>query len=182
MSKFGGFTGAPKDGYERPSNAMEEDALFDAMNEYGTKYNMSAEMFNEGWELLTTQAQVAQEVNQEEEFAKLGNDAGQRVKVAEGFLRNNLSAEKYERARELVRTADNIELVELCKEILAPKRLPIEGGESPTGITWEDIEAEMFKKTDDGQMLRSVSQAHEQKVQRMMQEYGGNVPNVQIIG
>ena len=40
----------------------------------------------------------------------------------------------------------------------------------------------MFKKTDDGQMLRSVSQAHEQKVQRMMQEYGGNVPNVQIIG
>jgi hypothetical protein len=182
LSKFGGFTGKPKDGYERPDNAMEEDALYEALGQFADKTNMSQEAHDEAWELLLTQSQIAEEVSQEEEFAKLGNDAGQRVKIAEGFLRNNLSSEKYERARELVKTAENIELVELCKEAMAPARLPIEGGESPTGITWEDIEAEMFKKTDDGQMLRSVSQAHEQKVQRMMQEYGGNVPNVQIIG
>ena len=61
-------------------------------------------------------------------------------------------------------------------------QLPIEGGESPAGITWEDIEVEMFKKTEDGQMLRSVSPEHEKKVQRMMREYGGDLPNVQIMG
>jgi hypothetical protein len=182
LAKFGGFTGAPKDGYERPDNAMEEDALYDAMNEYGSKYNMSAEAFKEGWELLTTQAQVAEEVSKEQELAKLGNDAGQRINSINGCLRNGLDNDDYEEASTLVTSADNIRLAELVRKALAPARLPIEGGESPTGITWQDIEAEMFKKTDDGQMLRSVSPEHEKKVQRMMQEFGGDLPNVQIMG
>tara|TARA_Y100001973_G_scaffold106610_1_gene185813 strand:+ start:10897 stop:11643 length:747 start_codon:yes stop_codon:yes gene_type:complete len=182
LAKFGGFTGAPKDGYERPANAMEDDALYDAMNEYGTKYNMSAEAFKEGWELLTTQAQVAEEVTKEEEMAKLGNDAGQRINSVNGCLRNGLDNDDYQEAADLITNADNIRLVELVRKALSPAKLPIEGGESPAGITWEDIEVEMFKKTEDGQMLRSVSPEHEKKVQRMMREYGGDLPNVQIMG
>ena len=64
----------------------------------------------------------------------------------------------------------------------SPVKLPIDGGESPTGMTWADIESEMFKKSGDGQLLRSVDINHERKIQKMMQDFGGNKPHTRIFG
>ena len=49
-------------------------------------------------------------------------------------------------------------------------------------MTWEAIEAEMFKKDEQGNMLRSTDTNHEAKIQRMMQEFGGDKPHRQQIG
>lgn len=97
-------------------------------------------------------------------------------------MKNNLDAETYEKARDLVTTADSVELIEMLVGATAPKKLPIDGGESPTGMTWADIETEMFRKDDNGNMLRSVSRDHELKIQNMMREFGGDKPYSRTVG
>ena len=144
--KFGGFTGAPKDGYS----------------------------IVEGVE--------AEEVSMEMELQKLGDNAVERIKVVEQFMKNNLDGDTYERLRYAVNSAEAVELVEALVSSTAPAKLPIDGYIEPGGITWEDIEAEMFKKHESGQMLRSVDPNHERKIQRMMREFGGDKPYERIVG
>jgi hypothetical protein len=180
--KFGGFTGAPKDGYAAPEGIENDDALLSELNAFAEKTNMSQDAYNDAWELLSAQDQAVHQVNQEDELAKLGDNAHTRIKTVEGFMKNNLTPEVYEEARELVTNADSIKLVEMLVKATSPVKLPIDGGESPTGLTWSDIEAEMFKKNENGQLLRSVNAEHEKKIQRMQHEWGGDKPNISTVG
>jgi len=172
--RFGGFKGAPKDGYSPPEGVESDDALYQELEAFATKTNMSGDAFQEAWELLSTQGEVAEEYNQEVELEKLGDNAQERIKTVEGFMKNNLDADTYEQARGLVTNADTIELVELLVRATAPTKLPSEGGHNPEGLSWEAIESEMFKKDEQGNLLRSTNIAHERKVQAMMEAWGGN--------
>ena len=49
----------------------------------------------------------------------------------------------------------------------------MEGGHNPQGLSWEAIETEMFKKDEQGNLLRSTNIDHERKIQKMMQAWGG---------
>ena len=154
--KFGGFKGTPKDGYTPPEGIESDDALYQELEAFATKTNMSADAFGEAWELLSAQDYAAQEVNQEHELEKLGENAQERIKTVEGFMKNNLDPETYEQARDLVTSADTIALVEMLVQATAPAKLPMEGGHNPQGLSWEAIETEMFKKDDQGNLLRST--------------------------
>ena len=126
--KFGGFTGAPKDGYESPEGIESDDALLSELNEFAAKTNMSQDAYNDAWQLLSAQDQAVNAVNQEDELAKLGDNAHTRIKTVEGFMKNNLSPEVYEEARELVTDANSIKLVEMLVKATSPVKLPIDGG------------------------------------------------------
>lgn len=166
--RFGGFKGAPKDGYTPPEGVEADDALYQELEAFATKTNMNGDAFQEAWELLSTQGKVAEEYSQEVELSKLGDNAQERIKTVEGFMKNNLDADTYEQARGLVTNAGSVELVELLVKATAPTKLPLEGGTHPQGLTWSDVEHEMFKKDDNGNLLRSTSSSHEQKIQKMM--------------
>ena len=84
--------------------------------------------------------------------------------------------------RYAVNSAESIELVEALIGATAPAKLPIDGHIEPGGMTWGDIEVEMFKKDENGQLLRSVDRNHEAKIQRMMKEFGGDKPYSQTFG
>ena len=180
--KFGGFTGAPKDGYSGPEGIKGDDALLQELTEFATKTNMSQEAFGDAWELLSAQGQAVEQVTQEQEIASLGDNAQERIKNVEGYLKNNLDAEVYEEVRNLVTDARSIQLVEHLVRATAPARLPIDGGDHPSGMTWSDVEAEMFKKNDSGQLLRSVDSNHEAKIQKMMQDFGGDRQHSRTFG
>ena len=180
--KFGGFTGAPKDGYAGPEGVESDDALLQELTEFASKTNMSQEAFGEAWELLTAQSEAVEAVSQEQEIAALGSNAEERIKNVEGYLKNNLDADDYETVRDLVTDAKSIQLIEYMVRATAPTKLPIDGGEHPTGMTWSDIEAEMFKKNDNGQLLRSIDASHEAKIQKMMQEFGGDRAHTRTFG
>ncbi len=180
--KFGGFTGAPKDGYAVYDGVESDDALWGELVEFGTKQNMSQAAMNEAWELLTAQEQAIEEVSIETEMAKLGDNAVERIKVVEQYMKNNLDGDTYEELRYAVNSAESVQLIEALIKSTAPAKLPIDGYIQPGGITWQDIEAEMFKKDDSGQMLRSVDPNHEAKIQRMMKEFGGDKPYERIVG
>ena len=171
--KFGGFKGAPKDGYTAPEGVESDDALLTELTEFAKDTNMSDEAFGRAWELLSAQEQAVEEVSQEMEMQKLGENATQRLKTVEGFLKNNLDADTYSAAQELVTTADSVALIEMIVKATMPAKLPIEGGEHPQGLTWADVEAEMFRKDEKGNLLRSVDINHERKVQQMMASFGG---------
>jgi hypothetical protein len=171
--KFGGFRGAPKDGYAAPEGVEQDDELFAELVEFGKDTNMNQDALNKAWDLLTAQEQAVEEVTVENEISKLGENAEQRLKTVEGFLKNNLDSETYSKAQELVTTADSVALVEMLVKATMPTRLPIDGGEHPQGLTWADVEAEMFKKHENGQFLRSVDPAHERKVQQMLASFEG---------
>jgi hypothetical protein len=171
--KFGGFKGAPKDGYTAPEGIESDDALLAELTEFAKDTNMSDEAFSRAWDLLSAQEQAVEEVSQEMEMQKLGDNATQRLKTVEGFLKNNLDADTYSAAQELVTTADSVALIEMIVKATMPAKLPIEGGEHPQGLTWSDVEAEMFRKDEKGNLLRSVDINHERKVQQMMASFGG---------
>lgn len=179
--KFGSFTGAPKDGYELPEGVDAEDGLLKEYTELASSLNMNQEGFNKGFELLSTQMQVNQEVSLENEMGKLGDNAQQRIKTVENILKNQLG-DGYDEVIPLVNSADSVILVETLTKAFMPKKLPIDGGENPTGITWADIQKEMMRKDENGNWLRSVDREHENKIQRMMKEYGGDKPNIDVIG
>ena len=180
--KFGGFTGAPKDGYAIVEGVEAEDALWQELVQFGERTNMSQSALNDAWAILSAQEQAVEEVSMEMELQKLGDNGVERVKVVEQFMKNSLDSDTYERLRYAVNSAEAVELVESLIKATAPAKLPIDGYVQPGGITWEDIEAEMFKKHESGQMLRSVDPNHERKIQRMMKEYGGDKPYERIIG
>ena len=180
--KFGGFTGAPKDGYSVIEGVESDDALWQELVSFGEKTNMSQSAMNDAWELLSAQDQAAEEVSMEVELQKLGDNGVERVKVVEQYMKNNLDGDTYERLRYAVNSAEAVELIEALVKSTAPAKLPIDGYIEPGGITWDDIEAEMFKKHESGQMLRAVDPNHEAKVQRMMKEFGGDKPNVRVVG
>lgn len=171
--KFGGFKGAPKDGYSIPDGVDQDDALLAELTEFAKDTNMSQEAYGRAWELLTAQEQAVEEVTAEQEMAKLGDNAAQRLKNVEGFLKNNLDADTYTEVQDLVTTAESVQLIEAIVKATVPAKLPIEGGEHPQGLTWADVEAEMFKKDEKGNLLRSVDINHERKVQQMMASFGG---------
>jgi hypothetical protein len=180
--KFGGFTGAPKDGYSVIEGIESDDALWQELVSFGEKTNMSQSAMNDAWELLSAQDQAAEEVSMEVELQKLGDNGVERVKVVEQYMKNNLDGDTYERLRYAVNSAEAVELIEALVKSTAPAKLPIDGYIEPGGITWEDIESEMYKKSDNGQYLRSVDPNHEAKIQRMMKEFGGDKPNVRVVG
>lgn len=180
--KFGGFTGAPKDGYSVIEGVESDDALWQELVSFGEKTNMSQSAMNDAWDLLSAQDQAAEEVSMEVELQKLGDNGVERVKVVEQYMKNNLDGDTYERLRYAVNSAEAVELIEALVKSTAPAKLPIDGYIEPGGLTWEDIESEMYKKSDNGQYLRSVDPNHEAKIQRMMKEFGGDKPNVRVVG
>lgn len=180
--KFGGFTGAPKDGYALYDGVESDDALWAELVEFGNSTNMSQSALNQAWELLTAQEQAIEEVSVEAEMAKLGDNAVERIKVVEQYMKNNLDSDTYEELRYAVNSAESVQLIEALIKSTAPAKLPIDGHIEPGGLEWADIEAEMFRKDENGNLLRSVDINHERKIQRMMKEFGGDKPYTQTFG
>lgn len=170
--KFGGFRGSPKDGYKNPEGVEADDVLLQEVLSFAQDTNMSQDAFERTWELMTAQEQAVEEVSKEMELQKLGDNVEQRLRNVEGFLKNNLDADTYAKAQDLVTTAESVQLVEMLVKATMPTKLPIDGGEHPQGLTWADVEAEMFKKHENGQLLRSVDRNHERKVQEMLRSFG----------
>tara|TARA_R110000744_G_scaffold375915_1_gene489772 strand:+ start:655 stop:1401 length:747 start_codon:yes stop_codon:yes gene_type:complete len=180
--KFGAFKGAPKDGYSMPEGIDKEDELMQELMGFANESNMSQDYFDKAWDLLSVQSQVAEEVSAETEIAKLGDNATDRIKTVEQFMKNSLDTETYERLRYAVNSAQSVELVEALIRSTAPAKLPIDGHIQPGGMTWGDIEREMFRKDEHGNLMRSVDSSHEKKIQGMMKEFGGDKPYSQQFG
>lgn len=179
--KFGSFTGAPKDGYTLPDGFDKDDALAQEVIKFGQESNLNQEGFDKLIGLAAAQAGVTQEVNREQELKKLGDNAGQRIKQLEVFLHDKMG-DQYDEVKNLITDANGVLLAESIMKAMQPAKLPIDGVEVPGKPTWSDIEAELFRKDENGNLLMSVNMDHRNKVERMKREYGGDKQNMRTIG
>lgn len=170
--KLSGFTGAPES-YEAPEGVDPEDDAYKAFSEFAAKNNMNQDLFNEGFEFYKTALGVSEEISAESELAKLGDNAEQRIGQIETFLKNNVKdAADYEAIQNMATDAKSIMLIEKMMQVLAPKKLPIDGGEHPEGYTMDQVLEMSMKKNENGQYLRSVDPAYNAKVEKLMQSMG----------
>lgn len=181
QKRFGSFTGAPKDGYQLPEGFDKEDALVSEVLKFGEETNMHQDGVNRLLDLAMKQAEATEQVKVETEMKKLGDNANGRIKTVENFLKNKMGKE-YDSIAPMINSAESVQLVEAMIKATQPARLPIDGDVEPGGLTMADIEKEMFRKDENGNMLRSVSREHEAKVQRLLKEFGGDRPNMRVIG
>ncbi len=180
QKKFGSFTGSPKDGYSLPEGVDKDDTLATEFITMATEMGMNQDGFDKGFALLSAQMGANEEINQENELSKLGDNAGQRIKAVENALKFK-AGDSYNEIKDMITTADGVMLAEKLIKTFAPAKLPMDGGENPTGITWKDIEVEMNRKDENGNWLRSVDLDHDKKIRRMQQEFGGDKPNIQVV-
>jgi len=181
QKKFGSFTGTPKDGYTLPEGVEEGDELYKQLQEFATESNMSQDGMAKAWELLSAQSGVNEEISKEAEMAKLGDNAQERINQLDNALKFKLG-DKYGDVADLVTDANGVLLAEALVKSFQPVKLPIDGGEHPQGLVWADVEKEMFKKDENGRLLRSTDQAHNAKVERMMKEFGGDKEHKLVVG
>lgn len=179
--KFGSFTGAPKDGYSLPEGLAADDELVKKVMEFGTKSQLNQDGFSELLDLALTQADASQQVDRENELKKLGDNAGQRIKQLEVFLADKFG-DSFDSVKEKIVDANSVMLAEMMMKAMQPAKLPIDGVEVEGKPTWSDIEVELFRKDENGNLLMSVDMNHRNKVERMKREYGGDRPNRSVIG
>lgn len=181
QKKFGSFTGTPKEGYTLPDGVEKDDALASEFITLATDMGMNQEGFDKGFELLSAQMGVSEEINQENELAKLGDNASQRIKAVENALKFK-AGDGYDEIKDMITTADGVLLAEKLIKTFAPQKLPIDGGENPTGVTKAEIELLMQEKTQDGQLRRSIDRDFDKKINRMWTELLGDGPNIVTLG
>ena len=166
-SKFGGFTGAPKDGYAPFEGYEEGDEMVNAFTEWARNGNMSQDMLNDGFKILAAQTGVNTEVTVENELAKMGDNAQKRLDKVDGYLRNNLPSDRYDKYTELTKTALGVEFLEEFMVDTAQPKLSTGGDMGGAGLTRAEVDKEAFKKDEHGNYLRSVDPAYDKKIMEM---------------
>lgn len=168
--KFGSFKGQPKDGYSLPDDMSGDDALVAEVIKFGQTHNMSQDGFDEMLNLAMTQANVTEEVSREQEMSKLGADASKRISRVDGFLRNNLEADEYDKIAPMLTTASHVELTEALISMTSQESLPVEDIVTPSGVTFDQYMSEYLKKDENGNTLYSINSSHKNKCDRMRAE------------
>ena len=180
--KFGGFTGAPKDGYELPENIDKDDETLKLYSDYAKKFNMNQDAFNEGFQFIEQVFQAKADIDEQEEREKLGPQSENRINRVQNYLANKLDDEGYKEIRKMLTSANSIMLVEKLIDLTAPPKLPSEGGDNPQGLTPALIREAAAAKTEDGQLRRAVDPDYRAKVSQMYKDYYGEEPHSLEVG
>jgi hypothetical protein len=172
-SRFGAFTGAPKDGkYEIEGMDFEESPLLKLTAEWGAENQLSTDGLKSLIEKVNGLAQ--EQIEQDSIAAReaLGENADKRLNDLSEWGKNNLSPEEFEQFQGLAQNAGQVEVLE---KILAKTKNSKLVDTSATPTTQADTEGELKKMqlatNERGQRLMEVDPAYRAKVTKKMQEF-----------
>lgn len=166
--KLGAHTGAPES-YELPEGLTEDSELVKAAIETAKELGINQQAFDKMLELATVNSQVTQEVSQQVEMEKLGEKAGERLQAVENFLTNKFEgdSEGFEKVKNLVTTAESVQIIEALMSAGKPAGLPTETDGAGQSFSKEDYFSEMYKTDDKGNLLVDTDSRHREKVEAM---------------
>lgn len=145
--RFGGFTGAPEDGYklEAPEGmdvleGAEEHPRLQLFMDIAKDENMSQEAFNRVvHRMFAAEQQEAQEAR-EAELNALGDNAKARLESISTFYANNLDQDEYQAVREFASTASGVAALEkLMQMAKGASKLPSKPGDQVAPKTGADL-------------------------------------------
>jgi len=184
QKKMGSYTGAP----EEYSNEFLGDGF-----EPGESFDSAQELFRElgtsqeGYEKLMAFHHQEMEAlanhynNPAAEREALGANSDLRIGNVDRFLKANLSDDEYAEMSQYVTSAGSIKLVERLAQLTAPKKLPSQGGDNPTGATSESLEKMRYAKDENGNFKMSVDSAYKAHVEAEWAKYYGNGPASEVV-
>ncbi len=174
--KFGSFTGAPDEysmewaGDNDYSEGIEE--VFSMAKDMGMNQE-GFETFGK-WHLeqMNTLAE-AMVGSVDTEKQALGENADHRIESVNRFMKANMDADTYEEASEKLTSADAVELMEIMIKSTAPKKLPSEGGENPSGMTETKLRELRYAKDENGNEKMEVDLEYRAYVEGLWKDYYG---------
>ena len=111
-SKFGSFTGTPKDGYKIEGIDIDDSPLLKLTAEWGAEHNLS----NDGFAGLIEKVNALAQTQIDEDAAsvkeQLGDKADARLGELSQWGKNNLSPEEFIQYQGLAQTAGQVEVLE----------------------------------------------------------------------
>lgn len=138
--KLGAFTGAPEEyKVDEEFSYLSDDPMYQEFKEFAKESGMSQEAHDKLVSTFLAKEQIEAEEYQKQQLEALGPKAQQRITNVDNFLKGNLDADTYQNVAQAVNSAASVELVETLVKALRPAKLPVDGGENPTGITEEEI-------------------------------------------
>ncbi len=176
-SKFGAFTGAPKDGvYEIEGVDFEDNPLMGTVAEWGKEMQLSAE----GLESLVVKVGELAAKQQEEDTtaarAALGEKAEERLKNLAEWGRNNLAPEEYTQFQGLAQTAGHVEVLEkligMTKNSKLVDKTQVDSPNTSANAE-ADLKAKYTATNDQGQRLMDVDPAYREKINKEMKAFYG---------
>jgi hypothetical protein len=176
-SKFGAFTGAPKDGvYEIEGINFEENPLMGTVAEWGKEMQLSPE----GLESLVVKVgELAQRQQDEDKAAALealGEQGESRLRALGEWGKNNLAPEEFTQFQGLAQTAGHVEILEKLIGMTKNSKLVDKSQvASPKSADTEAaLKAQYTATNDKGQRLMDVDPAYKAKVNKAMKDFYGS--------
>lgn len=182
--RFGGFTGAPEDGYklEAPEGmevleGAEGHPRIQLFMEVAKDENMSQAAFNRVVHRMMTAEQQEMQETQAAELKALGESAGQRLQDISTFYAKNLTEDQYQAVRELASTAAGVEALEnLMQMAKGASKLPVNAGVPSSPKTGNDL-----KQSVDWEKY-AKDPVYRRQVSAQFVDAFGNAPANSIVG
>lgn len=176
-SKFGAFTGAPKDGvYEIEGINFEDNPLMGTVADWGKEMQLSPE----GLESLVVKVgELAQKQQDEDKAAALealGEQGESRLRALGEWGKNNLAPEEFNQFQGLAQTAGHVEILEKLIGMTKNSKLVDKSQvASPKSADTEAaLKAQYTATNDKGQRLMDVDPEYKSKVNKAMKDFYGS--------
>ena len=183
QKRFGGFTGAPDEfeikspeGYDGELDA--DDPVVKEFMDLAKESNMNQETFDKLLSLHVTN--LVPQVDIQAVKQEIGSDADVRLGNMSSYLQANLSSEQYQAMQGLVNNAEAFKALETLIKLGKPTKLPVHGGENPTGVTEAEIEKLQFA-TDEFGERKMRDPKYAKMVRQKMTEFYGDGPDVEEV-
>jgi hypothetical protein len=188
-SRFGSFTGAPKDGkyaFKAPEG-IDFSADHPLVNDF-TKWAAENQLSQAGYDQLLTRLiehEVAQQPNWDQIRTNIGADVDERMAQTTGWVKANLGAEGFSLLRQATSgtNADSVfKLVESLVNKSGQVRLPsATRGDAPAtaataGEGLSAIQAQFGAKTADGRLRTEVEPGYRAGLEAKLKEYFDGMP------
>lgn len=187
--KLGSFTGAPENydvkKYSEDKLFNKEAAKFVEFTKMAKDMGLNQEGFEKMFDFYSKdRSDIIENLSYtpEKEMAKLGEQATHRLDTVDRYLKATLDKDAYEAAAAKVTTHEAVELVEMLIAASAPKKLPSQGGVSPSGMDESKLRELRYAKAENGELRIQVDSDYRKYVEKLWEEHYGKNPGVQVIG
>lgn len=194
-SRFGSFTGAPRDGKysvnlsdeikERGIEIGEDDPLYQSAVEFAQKSQMNQEGFDEMMNLYVSSKIAENEALEEyrqSQLKSLGDNAQERINNLISWGKANLPVDLFNGFQDMAVSATAVKAME--KLIGMTRNAPVTPANHVPqgGVTAEEVRAMQFEKDEFGQRRINTDPEFRKKFQKAAQAVWGNEEHRVIIG
>lgn len=166
-SRFGAFTGAPKEDYTLPKGINEDSVdagMIDIVKGLGKEYNMSQAMFNDLVSKVNEYQSGQMEANREQAMQALGENAQERIQKVNDWLNVNAPKEIVEMVVPMATSAEAIQALEFFINKSKGSKVADSNAQPATKMTQSEYAEMLMVKDKFGNLKISTDMDYKKKM------------------